>query len=706
MLALGVLACLAGCSEAEAPPQVERAEPLSPAAPAGGRGVSGERGERGESEAAAEARAPSGLAYSEEREPCASRAPQRQALWGELHVHSGLSFDAYMWDVRATPDDTYRFAQGESISLPGGRTARLERPLDFAALTDHASFIGEVALCTRGDSPVYASAECSAYRGEVSSDDPVESFRVRMAAIASSLDLATEIPARQPTLCGDGATRCIESMQTVWQEIQEANERGYDRSSACRFTTFHAYEYTATPGGSKVHHNVIFRNAKVPSAPIAWVDEPDVYGLWRKLRNQCLRPDEGCDVLTIPHNSNLSNGRMFTATGRDLPIEEQRERARLRADLEPLVEISQIKGDSECRNGMYEVLGGNDEFCDFEDWRAADTEDCEEGTGTGALGGEGCVSRLDYVRYALVEGLREQERLGVNPYKLGIVAATDAHMANPGDTEEYSYDGWMGSVDGVPERRLVKGWGPSAAISNLAASPGGLAGVWAEENSRDAIFDAMERRETFGTSGTRLTARFFGGWGYPEGLCDDPDLVAKGYAGGVPMGGDLPPRPEGRAAPVFVVSALGDPGAPGRPGGLLQRAQVVKGWVDAEGGFHQGVYDVAGGPNGAGVDLATCTPRGPGASSLCAVWRDPDFDPGRRAVYYLRVLENPSCRWSQRQCIALPEGGREGEPEGERPAACTDPSVPSTIQERLWTAPIWYEGSHAGSHEDSHEGSR
>ncbi len=674
---------LLACSDAE-PPTPAPAAPE--AAPPSEEHSAPEAAPAGQAPAAREAAlAPSGRPYSEEREPCASREPLRRAWWGELHVHSALSFDAYMWDVRATPDDTYRYAKGEEIPFPGARTGRLERPLDFAALTDHASYLGEVALCTRRDSPLFPSAECRTYRGEaVSAANLLASFPERMAAIATALDVEGEIPARHPTLCGEGADRCRRAMRTVWEEIGEAAERGYDRSSSCRFTTFHAYEYTATPGLSKVHHNVVFRNAKVPRAPIAWVDEPDVYGLWEKLREQCTEAGSGCDVLTIPHNSNLSNGRMFAASDGERPLEERRSRARLRARMEPLVEISQIKGDSECRDGLYQVLGGGDEFCDFEDWRPADAEDCREGTGAGALGGRGCVSRLDYVRTALIEGLRQQERLGVNPYKLGIIAATDAHMANPGDTEEYSYDGWMGVADDDPQRRLVKGSGPAAAISNVAASPGGLAGVWAEENSRDALFDAMQRRETFGTSGTRLTARFFGGWGYPEDLCGEPDLVARGYSGGVPMGGDLPERPSGAGAPVFVVSALRDPGAPGHPGGLLQRAQVVKGWVDDEGRFHQAVHDVAGGPNGADVDLDTCTPRGPGADSLCAVWRDPDFDPERRAVYYLRVLENPSCRWSQHQCLSLPEG--------ERPPACTDPAVPTTIQERLWTAPIWYEG--------------
>jgi hypothetical protein len=666
---------LLGCPEPGDGPDAEAPQPPAEAAPSASQPVL----------------APSGRPYSEEREPCDARHELREAFWGELHVHSGLSMDAWLWQVRGTPDDVYRFAKGEEIGLPpldeaGSplRRARLERPLDFAALTDHASYQGEVALCTRPGSPKYDSEGCRIYRGETQpGETPLGAFAARMAAISQSLDPRSEVPARNPVLCGEDLAACRDSMRSVWEEQQAATERHYDRSSSCSFTSFHGYEYTATPGLSKVHHNVIFRNAKVPSAPIPWVDEPDVYVLWAKLREQCLEAGTGCDVLTIPHNSNLSNGRMFVVTGRDLPLEAQRARALLRAELEPLVEISQIKGDSECRNGMYRVRGAPDEFCDYEDWRSPGTEDCQEGTGTGALGGLGCVSRLDYVRYALIEGLREQERIGVNPYKLGVLAATDAHNANPGDVEEYSYDGWRGVDDDTAAERLSSTAGVVAAISNLIASPGGLAGVWAEENSRDALFDAMERREVFGTSGPRIRARLFGGWSYPEGLCDDPELVARGYAGGVPMGGDLPPRPAGADAPVFVVSALRDPGISEHPGGLLQRAQMVKGWVDDEGAFHQTVYDVAGGPNGADVDLETCQPRGPGADTLCAVWRDPDFDPQRRAVYYLRVLENPSCRWSQRQCIALPEG--------ERPAECESPPVPQTIQERLWTSPIWYD---------------
>ena len=643
--------------------------------------------------------APSGAPYSEERAACANRDAERQVFWGELHVHSRLSMDAYLWDVRGGPDDTYRFAKGEEIRFPpldetGAPTipARLERPLDFAALTDHASYQGEVSLCTTPGSEIYDSAGCQVFRGEIPVEDTTGfgQFAARMGSIGGAADQQNLVPMRNATLCGEDGRTCKDAMRAVWEEQQAAAERHYDRTPQCAFTTFHGYEYTATPGLAKVHHNVIFRNAAVPRAPLPWVDIPDVYDLWQGLEEQCLDAGTGCDVITIPHNSNLSNGNMFAVTGKDLPLEDQRARATLRRDVERLVEVTQIKGDSECRNGMYQVMGAPDEFCDYEHWlwREPETPDCEEGTGIGALMGQGCVSRNDYVRYALLEGQREQARIGVNPYKLGFIAATDAHNANPGDAEEYSFQGWNGNSMATPEQRLTYVPGVPSAASSLASNPGGLAAVWAEENSRDSLFDAMKRRETFSTSGPRMTARFFGGWDYPAELCANDDLVEQGYAGGVPMGGDLPPAPEGAAAPVFVVSTLRDPGVPEHPGGLLQRAQVVKGWVDAEGRYHQAVYDVAGGDSDASVDTNTCEVSGSGHDSLCAVWRDPDFDASRRAVYYLRVLENPSCRWNQRQCIALPED--------ERPNGCTHPDVPRVIQERLLTSPIWYEGPAAG----------
>jgi len=602
--------------------------------------------------------------------------------------------DASIWDVRTSPDAAYRFAQGETLDLPpydaegrAARRIRLERPLDFAAVTDHAEFLGPVSLCTRKGSPSYATPGCRAFRGEaLLQDSPFGAVGVRMRGLYPpdrGQDLI-ESGEFSEEICGEQGLRCQVERRSVWQEIQAAAERHSDRSEACRFTAFKAFEYSATPQLSKVHRNVIFRNAVVPEQPISWVDEPQAVGLWRALRSRCLEAGTGCDALAIPHNSNLSNGLMFSIGTRGETLADQVAEAELRAALEPLVEIMQIKGDSECKNGMYDVLGEADELCDFEKIRglANGPEDCREGTGYGALAGRGCESRLDFVRYALVEGLREAERIGVNPYRVGFVASTDAHNANPGDVEERSYDGWMGTADAAPEQRLS----PGGLLGPLSANPGGLVGIWAEENSRDRLFDAMQRRETFGTSGPRIVPRFFGGFGFEADLCGDPDLVAKAYAAGVPMGAELPARPVGGGAPVFVVSALRDPGTPSQPGGLLQRIQIVKVWADATGHFHQAVHDVAGSPgNGAGVDPDTCRPSGPGHDSLCRVWADPTFDPGRRAAYYARVVENPSCRWSARECAALPAA--------RRPAGCSDPAVPKVIQERAWTSPIWYEPS-------------
>ena len=621
------------------------------------------------------------------REPCAEHDPQRQAYFGDLHVHTSFSMDAYASGLRATPDDAYRFARGLEVGLPpydasgrGTRRVRLERPLDFAAVTDHAEWLAETSICTTPGSLSYGSRGCRIFRGEAESWIPgFEGLGARMLGIAS-------IGSRPGDVCGPDAVWCRDQLTAVWRATQQAAERHYDRTSACRFTTFHAWEYSAAPGRSKVHRNVILRNEIVPELPISWLDEPEPEGLWRSLKELCIDSGSGCDALAIPHNPNLSNGRSFAVRYRDLPMGEQRDQARLRAELEPLLEMMQLKGESECRNGLYGVVGAADELCDFEKFRGLSPgpEDCREGIGSGATEGRGCVSRLDYARYAILEGLREEERIGVNPYRVGFIGSTDTHNGTPGDVEEYSYEGNDASEDASPRQRLDLT--PAfAGAAHIERNPGGLMGVWSEENARDPLFDAMRRRETFATSGPRIVPRFFGGWTYPADLCAANDLVARGYADGVPMGGALRPAPaQARdTGPVFVVSALRDGGTPQHPGTRLQRIQIVKGWTDPDGLFHQAVYDVAGSAhNGADVDPATCEPRGPGADALCAVWRDPAFDASRRAVYYARIVENPSCRWHTRQCLALPADAR--------PPGCSDPRVPRFIQERAWTSPIWY----------------
>jgi len=621
---------------------------------------------------------PAQPAESVPRAACAERDPHRRALFGDLHVHTGFSMDAWVAGTLVSPDDAYRFARGDAIGLPpydeAGRpeaTARIERPLDFAAVTDHAEWLGEVGLCRDPDSPSYDTRSCRLFRGES------ESLLIRLLGLdgrRSRIAGAVSLWGRNDEICGEASARCRRQARTAWQTNQEATERWYDRSEACSFTTFHGYEYSRSPAFAKIHRNVIFRNEIVPELPISWIDTPTELGFWRKLRAQCIDTGSGCDALAIPHNPNLSNGQMFAIEYRDLSLEEQRARARLRAGLEPIVEIVQYKGESECRNGLYGVVGGPDELCDFEkirDLPGRPLEDCEEGVGRGALRGRGCVSRLDYVRYALIEGLREAERIGVNPYRFGFIGSTDTHLGNAGAVAETEYVGKFAEAT-VDQLTLGEKRRPSAF-----RSAGGLAGVWAEENSRDAIFDALARREAFATSGTRIEPRLFAGWDLPADLCDRHDRVAQGYAAGVPMGGTLPRAPARDAPLRFVAHARRDPrSAP------LQRIQIIEAWHGPDGLFHQEVHDVARVPAGASVDPATCAPRGAGAETLCATWTDPDFDPDRPTVYYARVVENPSCRWTTRRCLSLP-------PE-ERPDGCTDPRVPRTIQERAWTSPIWY----------------
>ncbi|MAG31217.1 MAG: hypothetical protein CL908_10065 [Deltaproteobacteria bacterium] len=626
-----------------------------------------------------------------QRSPCVDSNPLRSAFFGDLHVHTRHSMDARSRDMLGSPDDAYRFARGEAIGFGpfdalgrGQRKGRLERPLDFAAVTDHAEWIGEVNLCSKPGSKSYDSESCRAYRGEIESKPllPGLKFAGRMTGIIGIRD-------RRSDVCGPGSAWCRESLLDAWQSTQKATERWNDTTSACRFTAFHGWEHSYSVNQSKVHRNVIFRNASVPEIPISSLEAPEAIDLWDRLDALCTNVGTGCEVLTIPHNPNVSNGRLFEITWARESAEEQRRQASVRARIERLVEVMQIKGESECKNGLWGVLGAEDELCTFEKLRdhgADRPDDCEGKIGSGALRGKGCQSRVDFARYALVEGLREEERIGINPFQFGLIGSTDTHNASPGDVEEYSFMGCCANKDATVAARLSLE--PAfAGAGNVMRNPGGLMGVWAEENSRDALFDAMKRRETFATSGPRISPRFFGGWDLPADLCERGDLVEAGYAKGVPMGGVLPAATQSGRAPAFVASVARDPGAPGQPGGQLDRLQIIKAWADDDGNFHQAVHDVAGRLAGAtsrepaSVDLRTCEPQGYGHDTLCAVWTDPDFDPSRKAVYYARVVENPSCRWSWRECLAIPEA--------ERPESCRDANVPRTIQERAWTSPIW-----------------
>lgn len=602
--------------------------------------------------------------------PCAQRNPQRNLYFGDLHVHTTNSFDAHIWDTRATPLDALHFARGEALLLPpldaagqGTRRVQLERPLDFTAITDHSEFLGEIDLCTTPGSAAYDAPTCAQFRA--GGDLIFSDFGVRLTAGR---------PRRFSDICGSDGEQCRAAMGPVWQAVRDAAGGANER---CNFTAFVAFEYSRSPGASTMHRNVIFRSDQVP-LPVSAFEQPTPQGLWAQLKTTCQDALPGCDWLAIPHNSNESNGRMFLVEYPGaMGLDEQRRQAATRAAAEPLMEIYQHKGNSECLNGLSGLLG-SDEQCNFEIRRALPYEDCGDGAGQLGAAGLGCVSRLDYSRGALLAGVREQIRLGVNPYQLGFVASTDTHNATPGLVDEWAWVGHQGSQDGSTAALLGTG---SFVADGVRVSPGGLAAIWAEENTRESLFDALRRRETFATSGTRLGVRAFGGWNFSAAACGDPNLVQIGYDNGVPMGGVLPQRPE-NGAPSFLITASRDPGTTAHPGAKLARLQVIKGWIDLTGAANQRVYDVAAAATPGEVSATTCEPSGGGNDSFCEVWNDPDFDPRQHAFYTVRVIENPSCRWNTWRCNELPEA--------ERPASCTDASVPKTIQERAWTSPIWY----------------
>jgi hypothetical protein len=601
---------------------------------------------------------------TEWREPCDAFDPHRRVFWGDTHVHTSYSFDSWGQGTRNSPRDAYRFARGEPLGIQpydaSGRpvrTVRIDRPLDFTLLTDHAEVMGEVRICQTPGLPGHDALPCRIARRW-----PLLGYAVINSQMMDDAD-----PVRYG-LCGPDGRHCRETGRRPWQEIQEAAEEAYDRTSACRFTSFVGFEWSGNPDSSMIHRNVLFRNEVVPQRLSNYVDDRTNEAFWRWLDEACLSSDDRCDALAIPHNSNLGNGRLFPlemADGEPL----SREYAALRAKIELLLEVTQHKGDSECRVG-------DDPLCDFETLEFGRMR--EQATPWDVTE----PAPLSYAREILGAGMVEQARLGVNPFKLGLVGATDTHLGTPGLVDEQVFPGHGA---GIASARL----GVPPIPDDVRFNPGGLQAVWAEENSRDSLFAAMHRRETYGTSGPRMVVRTFTGFDVPDDLCEHGDFAARGYAHGVPMGGDLRGAPDG-AAPAIAVLARRDPGTGSRPGTRLQRVQVVKMW-ESDGRAHQKVFEVAGDPdNGASVDRYTCEPSGPGHDELCTVWRDPEFDPDVHAAWYVRVVENPTCRWTAHACNA--QGVRCEDPttaEGVL-VACCDPEIPMTIQERAWTSPVWY----------------
>ena len=602
--------------------------------------------------------------------------PNRNVYFGDLHVHTTYSFDAFAFGTIATPADAYRYARGERIRHPGGFDVQLRQPLDFYAVTDHAMFMG----------PARAGADTST---ELSKYDFAEVLHdlnapdnIDLPSIPQRIRAFSGLLPKMAAAVAEGSLDrelVLGITRSAWADTIEAAERFY---SPGRFTTFAAYEYTSsTDDRGNLHRNVIFRDTDtLPAVPFSRFHSQNPEGLWDWMDG--LR-DRGIESLAIPHNSNGSNGQMFKLVDwAGNPMDDAYGEQRLRN--EPLVEITQVKGTSE----THPTLSDTDEWAGFEitPYRVATMlPSAPPGS---------------YVRDALRRGLQLEAGGVANPYEFGIVGASDTHTAAISD-DESDYFAKIGLLDSNAQLRgsvplsffeatvtkmiasdLVtevegRSYQHSASITYGAS---GLAAVWSEENTRESIYDAFRRKETFATSGPRIPVRFFAGDGIEPGMAGAPDMAARGYAGGVPMGADLEVGPT--SAPRFLVWAARDPlSAP------LQRLQIIKGW-EQDGETFEVVNDVACSDgldpdpatrrcpdNGAKVDLSDCSiTTDVGDGELSAVWTDPDFDPSQRAFYYVRVLENPTCRWSTWDAVRA----------GVEPR----PDYPRTIQERAWSSPI------------------
>lgn len=607
------------------------------------------------------------FARTEQREPCTDFRAEKQPLFGDTHVHTALSQDASTQGTRLRPADAYRFAKGDRVELQpyddngkGARSQQISKPLDFVAVTDHAELYGEVRVCNTPDIEGYDSWVCKVYR---------HFPRVAFYLMNSR---ATFIDSRWG-FCGEDGKHCLEQAAVVWQETQAAAEQAYDRSSDCEFTSFVAYEWTSATGptgNGNMHRNVIFRNEQVPPVPQSSLEGRKPEMLWAGLQADCINAGTGCDTLVIPHNSNLSGAQMMRPylTDRE-PLTA--EIAQLRADMEPIMELMQHKGSSECYPGAFGDVAA-DELCQFEFLDYANIANPTGGPGGPDNG---------YLREILRDGLRMDEKLGVNPFQFGVIASTDTHLAIPGAVEEDRFQGGGGA--GKPARDEV----PPGLPDNPGFNPGGLAVVWAEENSRDSIFNGMRTKETYGTSGPRIQLRFFGG-DLSDEMCDDHDFVAMGYRNGVPMGGEL--TDAAAKAPRFAIAAQ-----KGADGLDLTTVQIVKGWVDENGNSQERVVNVLENPGNAAVNPDTCAVSGRASSSMCATWQDPQFDPEQDSWYYTRVLEAPSCRWSQQMCVANKVQCDDPSTIGEGLEACCESNHRPLIQERAWSSPIWYKASAA-----------
>lgn len=576
----------------------------------------------------------------------APNSPLKEAYFGDLHVHTNYSFDAYIGGTLATPDDAYRFAQGETLDL-FGQQVQLKRPLDFAAVTDHAEFIGEL-YSIQNEGTAGHNALMARFFREVPSD--TTKARKLFERIRSGRRGAS--PAHLPFFQG------YETTKKAWDVHLEAAEKHYNPGV---FTTFAGYEWSFVVGEAHLHRNVIFRDMKVPEYPISALEAKSPEALWRSLAQFT---EEGATVLAIPHNSNLSKGLIFPEVKEDgQPIDKIY--AETRNKFEPLIEVHQAKGNSE----VHAQIWGNDEFANFENYSYLP------------------VQENNYVRYGLKKGLEWEAKLGANPFKYGMIGSTDTHNAIPGNTEENGeFVGNHTRIDkGAKERRYTQ-WvlaGSSAESerrAHEAVNPGGLVGVWARSNTRGEIWDGLKRKETYATSGGRIKVRLFGGEQFKKSYASYQEMVADGYEKGVPMGGDLSKETK---KPSFIIWAQKD-----AESANLDRIEVIKGWYE-NGKLHEKIFTVALSDgrkiaadgtvpsNDATVNMETGEyDKTKGAVELQTVWTDETFNPAVRCFYYLRVLEIPTARYTLldqiRYGVKYPEG------------------TALTVRERAWSSPIWY----------------
>ncbi|MFT5412690.1 MAG: hypothetical protein ACI9NC_005440 [Verrucomicrobiales bacterium] len=603
-----------------------------------------------------------GKAYS----PYAGRTFPERPLWGDSHLHTALSFDAGLFGNRLPPRDAYRFARGEEVVSSTGQAVRLSRPLDWLVIADHSDGMGMSGDIISGKPELLAFEQAARWNKGI-----VEGGK---AAVLATLDLITNfgqgtIDPDMLALYSPGS----KPYKSLWEKVIDDAEAFNDPG---RFTAFIGFEWTSLIKGNNMHRVVIMRDdavrAKqvVPFTMTAPQGSPDPRDLWKYLTNY--EEKTGGEVLAIAHNGNLSNGIMFPLEAQWNGTELDETYVTQRVKWEPLYEATQIKGDGEA----HPFLSPDDKFADYETWDIGNLDLTEAKTDE-MLAGE-------YAREALKRGLAIETRLGTNPYKFGLIGATDSHTSLA-TAEEDNFFGKHSGVEPSPERMshpafqsevgTLMGW-------QMVAS--GLAAVWATENTREAIFDAMQRKEVYGTTGPRMSVRLFGGWAFTEQDLNSRVPAFVGYKKGVPMGGDLRVKPEDAKAPSFMVYALRDP-----IGANLDRIQVVKGWLGADGATHEKVYDVAWSGDrkpgadgklpsvGNTVDVANANWINTiGNSELGTVWIDPDFDPQQKAFYYARVLEIPTPRWTTYEAfrfgIDLPEG------------------APTSTQERAYTSPIWY----------------